>query len=92
VTVASVGLSAGLLLTSALLGSAAVGAQRTRLQAAVASSTPGDFNGDGHPDLLARTPAGSLYLYRGNGTGGFLGGGTVIGTGWNMFNLVTGIG
>ena len=52
----------------------------------------GDFSGDGHPDLMGRTPAGSLYLYRGNGAGGFLGGGTVIGAGWNMFDKVFGVG
>ncbi|MEU0113461.1 trypsin-like serine protease [Streptomyces bobili] len=30
----------------------------------------GDVNGDGKADLLARTPAGTLYLYRGNGSTG----------------------
>ena len=28
---------------------------------------PGDFSGDGKPDLLARQPDGALLLYRGNG-------------------------
>src|SRR6478609_3048958 len=50
--------------------------------------SPGDFTGDGNPDLLARTPAGALYLYRGNGAGGFSGGGVRIGAGWNIFNTV----
>ena len=27
----------------------------------------GDFNNDGRADLLARTPAGTLYLYKGTG-------------------------
>ena len=31
---------------------------------------PGDFSGDGHPDLLVRAAAGRLQMYRGNGTGG----------------------
>ncbi|WP_234045796.1 trypsin-like serine protease [Streptomyces adelaidensis] len=29
--------------------------------------TPGDVSGDGRADLLARTPAGTLYLYKGTG-------------------------
>ncbi|MFF6785479.1 trypsin-like serine protease [Streptomyces sp. NPDC012510] len=29
--------------------------------------TPGDVSGDGKADLLARTPAGTLYLYKGTG-------------------------
>jgi hypothetical protein len=33
---------------------------------------PGDWSGDGRPDLLARTTDGLLLLYRGNGSGGFL--------------------
>ncbi|MGV9938383.1 trypsin-like serine protease [Streptomyces sp. NPDC003401] len=32
--------------------------------------TVGDVNGDGRADLLARTPAGTLYLYRGTGSNG----------------------
>jgi len=52
----------------------------------------GDFSGDGRADLMGRTPAGSLYLYRGNGTGGFLTGHTVVGVGWNMFDKVFGVG
>jgi secreted trypsin-like serine protease len=35
-----------------------------------AFATVGDVNGDGKADLLARTPAGTLYLYRGNGSAG----------------------
>ncbi|HKE65777.1 MAG TPA: VCBS repeat-containing protein, partial [Micromonosporaceae bacterium] len=31
----------------------------------------GDFNLDGHNDLVARNPAGALFLYRGNGDGTF---------------------
>ena len=50
--------------------------------------SPGDFTGDGKADLLAETSAGDLYLYRGNGLGGFAGGGTRIGSGWNVFDKV----
>ena len=33
---------------------------------------PGDVNGDGNPDLLAREAAtGDLWLYPGNGAGGW---------------------
>ncbi|MFE9676449.1 trypsin-like serine protease [Streptomyces sp. NPDC006259] len=35
-----------------------------------ALATVGDVNGDGKADLLARTPAGALYLYRGTGSAG----------------------
>ena len=28
---------------------------------------PGDFNGDGKADLVARDAAGNLFLYRGDG-------------------------
>ncbi|HEV7171480.1 FG-GAP-like repeat-containing protein, partial [Pedococcus sp.] len=44
--------------------------------------SPGDWDGDGHPDLLATVKSdGTLRLYRGNGAGGFLGM-SVIGSGW----------
>jgi len=50
--------------------------------------SPGDFTGDGKADILGVTPAGSLYLYRGNGLGGFTGGPTKIAAGWNSFAKV----
>src|SRR6476659_6445387 len=50
--------------------------------------SPGDFSGDGHADLIARTPTGVLYLYRGNGAGVFLGSRTVLGTGWQVYDRV----
>src|SRR6476660_4775433 len=50
--------------------------------------SPGDFSGDGHADLIGRTPTGVLYLHRGNGAGGFLGSRTVIGTGWQVYDRV----
>ncbi|MBN3499751.1 VCBS repeat-containing protein [Arthrobacter pascens] len=53
---------------------------------------PGDFNGDQRVDVLAReTATGHLWLYRGNGTGGFLPR-LRVGTGWNTFNALAGPG
>jgi hypothetical protein len=50
---------------------------------------PGDFNGDGKPDVLARDASGNLKLYRGNGTGGFVqDGGTVVNTQWQSFTMI----
>ncbi len=47
-----------------------------------------DFDGDGKRDLIARNPSnGDLWLYRGNGTGGFLGQ-YVNGRGWNVFTQI----
>ncbi|MFD5109328.1 FG-GAP repeat domain-containing protein [Streptomyces cinereoruber] len=54
-------------------------------------TAPGDLTGDGRTDLLARTPAGDLFLYPDNGTGKF-GTRTRIGGGWQMFNTVVGVG
>lgn len=46
--------------------------------------SPGDFNGDGTSDLIARRRSdGALLLYPGNGTGGFLPA-TKIGNGWQV--------
>lgn len=47
----------------------------------------GDFGGDGHSDLIARRPDGTLVLYSGNGSGGFLKS-QQIGSGWNRFTSV----
>ena len=49
--------------------------------------SPGDFNGDAKPDVIARKPDGTLILFRGNGGGGWLNGTTPdkIGTGWQGF-------
>ncbi|MFE9401903.1 FG-GAP-like repeat-containing protein [Streptomyces sp. NPDC006530] len=47
----------------------------------------GDVNGDGRPDLLARTPGGDLYLYAGTGNAKVpFQGRAKVGTGWNMYN------
>ena len=47
--------------------------------------TPGDWTGDGKPDLLARKANGELWLLAGNGKSGFTGSWRRIGTGWQMY-------
>jgi hypothetical protein len=55
--------------------------------------TPGDWNGDGKDDLLARKPDGTLFLYRGNGAGGWITGlGEQIGSQFNMFDIIVAVG
>ena len=49
--------------------------------------SPGDFDGDGAMDVMARDGAGQLWLYRGNGHGGWLGS-SVIGSGWSGFTEI----
>ncbi|HEY8281609.1 MAG TPA: FG-GAP-like repeat-containing protein [Leifsonia sp.] len=44
--------------------------------------SPGDFDGDGHNDILARDSAGFLWLYPGNGARGW-GAPRRVGSGWN---------
>ena len=49
---------------------------------------PGDLNGDRTPDLLARDgTTGDLYLYPGNGAGGWLPR-VRIGSGWQVMNAL----
>jgi hypothetical protein len=49
---------------------------------------PGDVDGDGRADLLARKVAdGSLWLYPGDGAGGWLAA-RRIGVGWGVFDLL----
>ena len=48
----------------------------------------GDFSGDLKPDLLAVSTDGLLYLYRGNGSGGWLAPRTLIGSGWSTMRFV----
>jgi hypothetical protein len=54
----------------------------------------GDFNGDGHADMMAEESNGDLYLYPGNGTGGFGNGGhaILIGEGFNRYVSVFSVG
>ncbi len=46
-----------------------------------------DFNGDGHADVLARDAQGGLWLYPGNGTGGWLAK-VKVGTGWSSMTAL----
>lgn len=45
-------------------------------------TSPGQFDGTAGPDVLAYAADGRLYLYRGDGKGGWLGARTQVGTGW----------
>ncbi|MET7738278.1 VCBS repeat-containing protein [Streptomyces sp. NPDC005402] len=54
-------------------------------------AAPGDMNADGKPDLLARTPTGTLYYYPGKGDGSF-GSRVRIGTGWQQYDELIGAG
>jgi peptidoglycan hydrolase-like protein with peptidoglycan-binding domain len=51
----------------------------------------GDFTGDQRTDVIARTSTGLLYLYPGNGSGGWLAR-RLIGQGWNIFSTISGPG
>jgi len=61
--------------------------------AAVTSAPPRwpDFTGDGASDVLARDGAGRLWLYPGNGRGGWLPR-RQVGAGWQIFNAIVGAG
>ena len=66
---------------------------RTRIgtgwQAIDAIAAPGDFSGDGVPDLLGREAAtGDLWLYRGNGRGGFVLPRLRVGWGWQVMDAI----
>ena len=54
-------------------------------EAFTAVTSPGDFDGDGKADVLARTSSGLLYLYPGNGTGGWKTR-RAVGNGWQVFS------
>ena len=49
--------------------------------------SPGDFNGDGRNDVLARDSSGALWLYPGNGAGGW-GARRAVGSGWNVMTTI----
>ncbi len=51
--------------------------------------SPGDFDGDGHPDLIGRARDGAVYLYRGNGVGGWRLPRTTVATGWKQYTALT---
>ncbi|MDQ0104846.1 hypothetical protein J2T10_004522 [Paenarthrobacter nicotinovorans] len=48
---------------------------------------PGDFNGDGFADVLARDTNGTLWLYAGNGSCGWLAP-KQVGQGWNIMTAI----
>lgn len=48
---------------------------------------PGDFNGDGHPDILARDSTGNLWLYPGDGASGWSPR-IRVGTRWNVMTSI----
>lgn len=51
----------------------------------------GDVTGDGRADLLARTPSGALFLYKGTGkitTDVFASPATNVGSGWSAYSLL----
>jgi hypothetical protein len=53
----------------------------------------GDFNNDGKQDIVARDPQGRLWLYMGTGTRPtVVKNGLQVGTGWNVFLSVVGVG
>ncbi|MFF8830080.1 trypsin-like serine protease [Streptomyces sp. NPDC015131] len=52
-----------------------------------ALATTGDVNSDGVADVLARDTAGKMWLYPGNGKGGFLAR-KDFGSGWQAYNLL----
>lgn len=54
-------------------------------------TSPGDLNGDGHDDLLARDASGTLWFFAGLGDGKFRPR-VRLGTGWNMFTRLIGAG
>ncbi len=50
-------------------------------------SSPGDWDEDGYPDLMGRSPDGTLCLFRGNGRGGLQNTTcAAIGSGWGKFD------
>ncbi|HLL64206.1 MAG TPA: VCBS repeat-containing protein [Micromonosporaceae bacterium] len=52
--------------------------------------TPGDFNGDGFNDVITRSKEGQLFLYRGNGKGGWINPATniLIDSGWQNYTAI----
>ncbi|TGJ97748.1 hypothetical protein DLJ96_07460 [Actinotalea fermentans ATCC 43279 = JCM 9966 = DSM 3133] len=53
---------------------------------------PGDWNGDGRPDLLTRRTNGALHLHAGLPGGGFDKAGRQVGTGWSVMSQVVAAG
>ncbi|MFF5286773.1 FG-GAP repeat domain-containing protein [Streptomyces sp. NPDC013171] len=53
---------------------------------------PGDLNGDGRGDLLARDRSGVLYLYRSNAYGTAVSARVKVGSGWGAYDRIVGAG
>ena len=53
--------------------------------------TDGDFNGDGHADVIAEDVEGKLWMYPRDGTGGWLPR-VLIGSGWDVMSAIIGDG
>jgi hypothetical protein len=52
-------------------------------------TAPGDWDNDNFRDLVARSPDGTLCLFRGNGRGSLQNTTCIpVGTGWNAFNAI----
>ena len=68
--------------------SAQIGSGWNGMTSIVAS---GDFDGDGNADVMARDAAGLLWLYPGNGTGGWKAR-EQVGSGWNGMTTILGAG
>jgi hypothetical protein len=53
--------------------------------------SPGDFDGDGYPDVLAVAPSGALWLFSGDGFGGWRSQ-RQVGDGWQDYPTVVSAG
>jgi hypothetical protein len=53
-----------------------------------ALTSPGDWDGDGNPDVLARDSTGALWMYNGDGEGGWLPGPVQVGFEWNVMTAI----
>ncbi|WP_197088764.1 FG-GAP-like repeat-containing protein [Cellulosimicrobium funkei] len=58
---------------------------------AVEAIAPGDWDGDGRPDLITRRADGEMYLHAGTGSGSFAAGRRISG-GWQVMEQVIGVG
>ncbi|HSP75109.1 MAG TPA: FG-GAP-like repeat-containing protein [Cryobacterium sp.] len=68
-------------------GNSSAPVAETYTLAAVAVQPRHDFNGDGRADVLARDAGGLLWLYPGNGSGGWLAR-SQVGSGWNSMTVI----